>query len=127
MVEYKYNERTDEYVLMEINGRFWGSLQLAIDAGVDFPRLLVERALALRFPPVLEYTEVVSRWEWGEIDHLIARVRRNPDLWTLLRATGTVLKSWLLALAGRNSAEVFRWRDPAPFAIETVQWLRGGR
>ena len=24
--------------LMEINGRLWGSLQLAIDAGVDFPR-----------------------------------------------------------------------------------------
>ena len=24
---------------MEVNGRFWGSLQLAIDAGVDFPFL----------------------------------------------------------------------------------------
>ncbi len=44
MVEFKTDERTGEPVLMEINGRFWGSLQLAIDAGVDFPRLLVECA-----------------------------------------------------------------------------------
>ena len=37
MVEYKLDERTGTPYLMEVNGRFWGSLQLAIDAGVDFP------------------------------------------------------------------------------------------
>ena len=37
MVEFKRDERDDTPRLMEINGRFWGSLQLAIDAGVDFP------------------------------------------------------------------------------------------
>ncbi len=44
MVEYKIDERTGTPILMEINGRFWGSLQLAVDAGVDFPRLLIECA-----------------------------------------------------------------------------------
>ena len=38
MVEFKHDERDGVPKLMEINGRFWGSLQLAIDAGVDFPR-----------------------------------------------------------------------------------------
>ena len=37
MVEFKRDARDGVPKLMEINGRFWGSLQLAIDAGVDFP------------------------------------------------------------------------------------------
>jgi predicted ATP-grasp superfamily ATP-dependent carboligase/protein-tyrosine-phosphatase len=37
MVEYRQNVATGEFVLMEINGRFWGSLPLAVAAGVDFP------------------------------------------------------------------------------------------
>src|SRR5262245_54799435 len=37
MVEYKQNVTTGEFVLMEINGRFWGSLPLAVASGVDFP------------------------------------------------------------------------------------------
>jgi predicted ATP-grasp superfamily ATP-dependent carboligase len=41
MVEYKVDEDTDTPFLMEVNGRLWGSLQLAIDAGVNFPVLLV--------------------------------------------------------------------------------------
>ena len=40
MIEYKIDEATGTPYLMEINGRFWGSLQLAVDAGVDFPALL---------------------------------------------------------------------------------------
>ena len=36
MVEYRYDEATGRAVLMEINGRFWGSLPLAYHAGVPF-------------------------------------------------------------------------------------------
>ena len=50
MVEYRWNSTTGDFVLMEINGRFWGSLPLAVAAGVDFPyrlyRLLLERPLS---------------------------------------------------------------------------------
>jgi hypothetical protein len=35
MVEFKIDAFTGTPYLMEINGRFWGSLQLAIDAGID--------------------------------------------------------------------------------------------
>ena len=34
MIEYKLDASTGVPYLMEVNGRFWGSLQLAIDAGV---------------------------------------------------------------------------------------------
>lgn len=39
MVEFKVDADTREPYLMEINGRFWGSLPLAVFAGVDMPFL----------------------------------------------------------------------------------------
>ncbi|MEM3378395.1 MAG: ATP-grasp domain-containing protein [Candidatus Bathyarchaeia archaeon] len=40
MVEFKLDKSNFKPKLMEVNGRFWGSLPLAISAGVDFPYLL---------------------------------------------------------------------------------------
>ena len=42
MVEFKRDVRDGKAKLMEINGRFWGTLQLAVASGVDFPVLLIE-------------------------------------------------------------------------------------
>jgi predicted ATP-grasp superfamily ATP-dependent carboligase len=42
MVEFK---KDDDYRLMEVNPRFWGSMPLATRAGVNFPHLLCRRAL----------------------------------------------------------------------------------
>ncbi|MGI9292171.1 MAG: ATP-grasp domain-containing protein, partial [Gammaproteobacteria bacterium] len=39
MVEFRHDERDGRYRLMEINARFWGTLELAIKSGVDFPWL----------------------------------------------------------------------------------------
>src|SRR6185295_10694930 len=76
MLEYKQDVRTGRTVLMEVNGRFWGSLQLAIDAGVDFPYL--NHQLALGHPldlPRSYRTGVRSRWWLGDLDHLLARLK----------------------------------------------------
>jgi predicted ATP-grasp superfamily ATP-dependent carboligase len=40
MVEFRYDPASGDAVLMEVNGRFWGSLPLAVHAGVNFPYLL---------------------------------------------------------------------------------------
>jgi len=40
MVEFRVKRNPDELNVIEVNGRFWGSLPLAINAGVDFPYLL---------------------------------------------------------------------------------------
>jgi len=45
MTEFKNDPRDNTPKLMEINGRFWGSLPLAIYCGVDFPALFVELML----------------------------------------------------------------------------------
>ena len=42
MVEYRWNPETDAFYLMEMNLRFWGSLHLALYAGIDFPKYLAQ-------------------------------------------------------------------------------------
>lgn len=54
MVEFK-RDADGIYWLMEINPRFWGSLALSIDAGVDFPRALVGLAIGIRALPQPKY------------------------------------------------------------------------
>lgn len=45
MVEFRQDDRDSEYKLMEINPKFWGSLDLAMAAGADFPGDLCRMAL----------------------------------------------------------------------------------
>jgi len=82
MMEYKQDARTGQPFLMEVNGRFWGSLQLAIDAGVDFPHLVYQLALgaAPESSPAYQIG-VKSRWLLGDLDHLLLRLcKSNRDL-----------------------------------------------
>lgn len=130
MVEYKLDAGSGEPFLMEINGRFWGSLQLAIDAGVDFPRLLVDHALGLPVAPVRTWkTGVRCRWRLGELDHLVARLRRSPGALALppdAPSLATVVGHALMPGVGsRWRAEVCRWNDPWPQAVELLDWVRG--
>jgi len=128
MVEFKEDEATGIPYLMEINGRFWGSLQLAVDAGVDFPALLVELALGGRPAPRDAYrTGVRSRWLWGEVDHLVALARHgqelrrtHPELPSLARALARVALPWRPG----DRFEVLRASDPGPFIRETANWIR---
>ncbi|MDZ7781352.1 MAG: ATP-grasp domain-containing protein [Gemmatimonadota bacterium] len=135
MVEFKEDAATGTPYLMEVNGRFWGSLQLAVDAGVDFPRMLVELALeegGASEGPGGQAAEprsgVRSRWLWGDVDHLLwillrgrkARVA-HPTLPTSLQALGRFLVPWRPG----DRFEVLRLSDPGPFLRESVQWVGG--
>ena len=129
MVEYKVDQRTGTPYIMEINGRLWGSLQLAIDSGVNFPALLV--AAAMDEPAVGPSNYRIgtrSRWFWGDVDQLISRMRRSrarlalpPDAPGRWRA----VSEFLVACLRPREEEIFRWNDPRPFLRETRQWLRG--
>jgi len=84
MVEFKVDPRDGFPKLMEINPRFWGSLQLAIFSGVDFPYLIFKLAKGEKFDPVLRY-RVGRRARWllfGDILHFVdnpGRFRLNPS------------------------------------------------
>lgn len=128
MVEYKRDSATGQPYLMEVNGRFWGSLQLAIDSGVDFPRILVACALGEQSQQMPSYrVGVRSRWWWGQIDHLVGRVRSAATTDPLppdTRSTRRVLGDLLLGPFRRaDYEEVLRWTDPRPFWNETISWI----
>jgi predicted ATP-grasp superfamily ATP-dependent carboligase len=126
MLEFKTDRRSGRPYLMEINGRLWGSLQLAIDAGVDFPALLVGCALGQRPARPSYRCGVRNRWWWGDVDHVVARLRHSasdlglpedaPSRW---KVVCDFLHLW--RPGDRN--EVLRLDDPRPFLRETIDWL----
>ena len=128
MVEYKLDQKTNIPYLMEVNGRFWGSLQLAIDAGVDFPNLLVAAACGEPTPPIGDYKLGVRlRWEWGDVDNLLLRLRRSRSALALPEGSpGRIQGMWdfVRAIGPGTRGEVFRIDDPRPFLRETVDWFR---
>lgn len=130
MVEYKLDSGRGVPYLMEVNGRLWGSLQLAIDAGVNFPDLLVRAALGENPSPVTSYKSGVRlRWEWGDVDHLLASlIHDQPAVATSQSGVPirrlAVLKEFLRGFGRANRSEVFRTDDPGPFLRETLDWLQ---
>jgi predicted ATP-grasp superfamily ATP-dependent carboligase len=77
MAEFKIDPRDGVPKLMEVNPRFWGSLQLAIVSGVDFPYLMLRMAKRESFEPILHYA-VGKRFRWlllGDILHFL----NNPN------------------------------------------------
>jgi predicted ATP-grasp superfamily ATP-dependent carboligase len=122
MVEFKRDDRDDTPRLMEINGRFWGSLQLAIDAGVDFPAMLLTLVEGGSFPPQAPYRlGVRNRWLWGDVDNLILTLTGSGPAGPRrgrLRAVGD-----FLAFRGKDlHYENPRRGDLRPFAFESYRW-----
>ena len=80
MVEFKKEEQTGRYVLMEINPKFWGSLELAIASGVDFPYLTCKMACDGDIEPVFSYqTGVKFRWLFSQdLFHAMTNPRAIP-------------------------------------------------
>ena len=79
MVEFKVDPRDGLPKLMEINPRFWGSLSLAIHAGVNFPLLLHKMAMGEHFDPVEKYRPgIACRWLIpGDLLHFIFNPNRS--------------------------------------------------
>lgn len=125
MVEYKHDTRSGRTVLMEVNGRFWGSLQLAIDAGVDFPKLLLACADGTcPEGPSTYRTGVRTRWWWGDVDSLLLRLRGSTQSLNLPSGTRGRLSAFSAFLLERARNEIFRGSDIGPAVRETINWLR---
>jgi len=68
MVEFKFDEKTGEAWLIEVNPRVWGSIYQAVAAGVDFPYLLYRMSIDGDIKPVKDYnTGVYTRYLLNDI------------------------------------------------------------
>jgi predicted ATP-grasp superfamily ATP-dependent carboligase len=129
MVEFKVDRVTGAPMLMEINGRFWGSLQLAMDAGLNFPYLLYQMAKEspVAVPDNAYRVGTKSRWLLGDLDHLLLRLTKSrkqlhldchaPSRW---RCVVDFFRMFQRDL----HYEVERLKDPGPAFREYHTWLR---
>lgn len=113
MVEFKVTAAGEPY-LMEINPRFWGSLQLAIDAGVDFPALLLAMKTT-RIEPVTTFEQGVRlRWLLGDLDHLFIVLKSRAPLAKKISA----LFAFCNFFSTRTRYETLQRGDTGPFRRE---------
>lgn len=118
MVEFK--KEGERFSLLEVNGRFWGSLPLSYRSGVDFPRTLVEM-LEGRPPgnPAPYRIGVRSRrfstdFSWFK-RNLIAD---KADPYTKTRPLGRTLLEYGGFLTGREHWDHAAFSDPFPLLME---------
>ena len=96
MVEWKVDPRDGQAKLMEINPRFWGSLELAVRSGVDFPVLYAHAAAGRPAPPPQPVEGVRCRWLLpGDILRwLAARSREREPLAVFLAGLPGQAEEW---------------------------------
>ncbi|MBI1749139.1 MAG: ATP-grasp domain-containing protein [Acidobacteria bacterium] len=83
MVEFKVDADGMAY-LMEVNPRPWGSMQLAVEAGVDFPLLWYRVWTGAPVEPVLNYQSgILCRYLVGDLKHLESVLNGPPPGWRL--------------------------------------------
>jgi predicted ATP-grasp superfamily ATP-dependent carboligase len=71
MVEFR-DDGVHDPVLMEVNGRFWGSLQLTVSAGADFPQWWIAILRGRTVDRRSGYaTGVTVRWVWGDVKRFL--------------------------------------------------------
>jgi len=125
MVEFKKQE--NQLFLMEINARPWGSLQLPIHCGIDYPRYIVDWFLEQKQPPsLITYKSgIICRWFVGDLTHLENVWGGKPNGWPLPypRFLSTLLRISVPWYPGLRS-DHFCFSDPRPGFFEFTNWFR---
>lgn len=122
MVEYRFDPATGRTSLMEVNGRFWGSIPLAYHSGVYFAWESWRCSMEVPFLQQGCVKPRRARYMVPDAKHL-AHQLRSPGV----SATG---KLALLArffgrfLDLRTCYYVWSWRDPRPFAADMMAMLK---
>ncbi|MFZ1744093.1 MAG: carboxylate--amine ligase [Pontixanthobacter sp.] len=121
MVEYKYDAATGRAMLMEINGRFWGSQPLASVCGAEFGWETYRRAFLKKgYPNITE--PVFNSWKLNRARYAAPELKNLRDVMISSRPIGEKVKFIVRFCADfldpRAYYYVWSWRDPKPFLHE---------
>jgi predicted ATP-grasp superfamily ATP-dependent carboligase len=101
MVECRFDTRTQRFTLIEVNAKFWGSLELALRAGADFAGDYVRGALGEPLGYSEDFQRIRFQWPFdGDVLHATENTR----------AWGAVLRDFL----SPSVAKGYHWTDPVP-------------
>tara|TARA_B100002003_G_scaffold182027_1_gene170196 strand:- start:16113 stop:17288 length:1176 start_codon:yes stop_codon:yes gene_type:complete len=120
MVEFRVTEHGEGF-LMEVNPRFWGSLQLAIDSGMDFPWWLYQVSTGQEVSVKQPHFRRV-RWVLGDLDRLYLVLKAPGHTYSLGRKLVEIFK--FLRPSRYTRHEVNRLGDMRPFWFELRAYLK---
>ena len=116
MVEFRRDPINRRSVLMEINGRFWGSLPLAIHAGVNFPYLLyrsmgegiIDKPSTYKIG--VKVQQLSTHFKWF-IDACFRRKSLPPEGFM---SGGRAVREFISAFSPRVGCDIEQIDDPLP-------------
>lgn len=113
MVEFKYDVVDEQYKLIEVNPKLWGSLDLTIEAGVNVPVILVRLAFGEKVNESEHYKYVKYRWVFpDECKVLMSRF-----------SLGNVVEFFKF---GNHTKTNLNLSDPVPTLIQVARGLLEG-
>jgi glutathione synthase/RimK-type ligase-like ATP-grasp enzyme len=105
-IDLRYDEQTNDYKIIEINARFWGSVEGSKFAGVNFPDLAIQLAMNNSIEPT-QFNEI----EYMRLKGVLKSIKRKPSF--------LFKKQFLL-----NNTETKSFlNDPIPTCYRFVEWL----
>lgn len=120
-VEFKYDERDQQYKLLDVNLRPWGWHTLCVACGLDFSYIQYRDRRG--FPPAPILPRYGPRWVRLITDILAGLQERRAGI--------TTAGAYLRSLRGKLVFSVFDWRDPLPtvgdFFSVVIRLLRSSR
>ena len=120
MVEFRVDDERGRVALMEINGRYWGSLALSLRAGVDFPWYAWQLAHGEQpcCPPAYR-VGVRVRWSAGAFQRLGAVAEEAPAS-AFSRELSAAVRDFL------SPTRDMLWsaRDPRPAVDEMIRTMK---
>ena len=130
MVEYRHDPASGESALMEVNGRFWGSLPLAYHAGANFATLayrvfgLEEQVRNTPYRSGMRCRFMVP--ETKRLLRILFGQHRIADKTLVFRRLPTLAGFCLDFLRPASRYYVFDMRDPKPFFADIGHMLGKG-
>ena len=123
MFEFKYCAITDKWWLMEVNGRFWGSMPLTLAAGIDMPLYWYQMLRQGRedFPQKYRSNIYCRSWKADRywLQHNMVAKCTNKKLLTV--SLPSILAEVRHVVLGRERSDTFVWDDPQPAFEELKQ------
>lgn len=121
MFEYRRDIQTGNFYFIECNARYWGGLHAEMFAGVDIPRIQIDRFLGGPAEPNLPATQSVTCRHTvpGEITYVVSRLR-DSEL-SVSKKLWSFMEFFLLFLNPKAKSDLY---FPGDRVLYFIQWKR---
>ena len=114
LVEFKRDDRDGRLKLIECNGRLSAANNLLVEAGLDLPIWVYNRAVGIPQEPLPKtYRTDLHLWNPALDLKAFLQLRRRGQL---------TFQGWMKSIRHRKITPYWSWRDPVPSIAEVV-WL----